>query len=87
MAKTVKKTVPKIADPAGDATATAPKKKTRACCAAQPAPTRPARPVMPTDEQIRARAYQIYLSRGCGPGDPSADWAQAERELIDELSR
>jgi hypothetical protein len=35
----------------------------------------------PTDEQIRARAYQIFLARGGRPGDPDADWLQAEREL------
>ncbi len=34
-----------------------------------------------TVDQIRARAYEIYESRRGGPGDPVADWAQAEREL------
>lgn len=41
--------------------------------------------VMPTEDQVRARAYEIYLRRGCGPGDPGADWAQAERELTAEM--
>lgn len=36
-----------------------------------------------TDEQIRERAYFIYLERNGGPGDPIADWHQAERELRD----
>ncbi len=35
----------------------------------------------PTEEDIRLRAYEIYLRRGCAPGDPAADWLQAEREL------
>jgi hypothetical protein len=35
----------------------------------------------PTDEEIRTRAYMIYLSRNGAPGDPVADWLQAEREL------
>ena len=34
-----------------------------------------------SEQQIRERAYQIYLRRGGKPGDPAADWAQAEREL------
>jgi Protein of unknown function (DUF2934) len=35
----------------------------------------------PTQEQIAARAYEIYLERGATPGDPMQDWLQAEREL------
>jgi len=39
---------------------------------------------MITEEQIRERAYQIYLARNGAPGDPTADWYQAERELRGE---
>lgn len=35
----------------------------------------------PTDDEIRARAYEIWLERDKAPGDPVADWLQAEREL------
>lgn len=35
----------------------------------------------PTDQEIRERAYQIYLERGCEPGHHLDDWIQAEREL------
>lgn len=42
---------------------------------------------MPTNEQIRARAFEIYLARNGGPGDAQADWVQAERELTQELSK
>lgn len=42
---------------------------------------------VPTDEQIRARAYEIYLARGRVTGDEHADWLQAERELREELIR
>ena len=35
----------------------------------------------PTQDQIAARAYEIYLERGCTPGDPMQDWLQAEQEL------
>lgn len=31
--------------------------------------------------EIERRAYEIYLSRNHAPGDPVADWLQAEREL------
>ena len=33
------------------------------------------------DEEIRRRAYEIYLERGGQPGRDLDDWLQAEREL------
>jgi len=36
------------------------------------------------DEQIRLRAYEIYLERGEQPGRELDDWLQAERELESE---
>jgi len=33
------------------------------------------------DEEIRLRAYEIYLERGEQPGCDLDDWLQAEREL------
>jgi hypothetical protein len=35
----------------------------------------------PSDEEIRRRAYEIYLERGDLPGDEMDDWLRAEREL------
>ena len=35
----------------------------------------------PTQDQIAARAYEIYLKRGATPGDPMQDWLRAEHEL------
>jgi len=35
----------------------------------------------PTQDQIRLRAYQIYLERGVRPGQELDDWLRAEREL------
>jgi len=35
----------------------------------------------PTQDQIAARAYEIYLERGATPGDPMHDWLRAEHEL------
>jgi Protein of unknown function (DUF2934) len=34
----------------------------------------------PRDEDIRRRAYEIYLDRGAEPGREMEDWLQAERE-------
>jgi hypothetical protein len=35
----------------------------------------------PAQEQIRVRAYQIYLQRGGQSGSEIEDWLQAEAEL------
>ena len=35
----------------------------------------------PTDEQIRTRAYELYLERGGEPGREEEDWLAAEEEL------
>jgi Protein of unknown function (DUF2934) len=34
------------------------------------------------EQEIRIRAYEIYLQRGGQPGNELEDWLQAERELI-----
>lgn len=34
-----------------------------------------------SEEQIRERAYEIYLARGGQNGDEVSDWIAAEREL------
>jgi len=39
----------------------------------------------PTEEEIAVRAYYIYLERGDAEGDPTDDWLQAERDLIEGL--
>ena len=33
------------------------------------------------EQEIRDRAYEIYLQRGAESGDDAQDWFQAEREL------
>ena len=33
------------------------------------------------EQEIRNRAYEIYLNRGAQPGYEVEDWLQAEREL------
>jgi hypothetical protein len=35
-------------------------------------------------QEIERRAYEIYVSRGCGQGDALSDWLQAERELSEQ---
>jgi len=37
------------------------------------------------DEEIRRRAYEIYIERGEQPGRELDDWLQAERELKREM--
>jgi hypothetical protein len=34
-----------------------------------------------TEDQIRQRAYEIFLARGAAPGQDVQDWLRAEREL------
>lgn len=41
----------------------------------------PPEPDAPTNEEIRARAYQIHLERGSPHGYDLDDWLEAEREL------
>jgi hypothetical protein len=36
------------------------------------------------DEQIRGRAYELYIERGSEPGDGMGDWLQAEREYYEQ---
>jgi len=45
----------------------------------------PAPVVVPIDERIRRRAYELYLQRGDGCGSAMADWLQAEAELLAEI--
>lgn len=35
----------------------------------------------PTEDQVRQRAYEIYVARGGAPGNADADWRQATHEL------
>ena len=35
----------------------------------------------PTEDEIRQRAHEIYLSRDGAPGNAEVDWLQAEVEL------
>jgi hypothetical protein len=48
--------------------------------------TREAPVARPGDDQIRARAYEIYLRRDGRPGDPADDWFSAERELLGDVT-
>jgi hypothetical protein len=38
-------------------------------------------PIRSLDEEIRRRAYELYLERGGTPGNESEDWIAAEREV------
>ena len=49
--------------------------------AAKAVPT--ANPAPPTLEQIRQRAYLLYLERGAGHGQDWNDWFVAEKQLVE----
>src|SRR5687767_8417920 len=36
---------------------------------------------LPFEEQVRVRAYEIFLERGGNGGSPEQDWLQAEAEV------
>jgi hypothetical protein len=36
-----------------------------------------------SDDEIARRAYEIWQSRGCPPGDGSEDWQAARQELTE----
>lgn len=36
---------------------------------------------LPTREHIAARAYELWMERGCPAGSPEVDWQQAEDQL------
>ena len=36
----------------------------------------------PNEQQIRERAYEIFLAEGARPGNELANWLRAERELV-----
>lgn len=38
-------------------------------------------PQAASEQEIRLRAYEIYLRRGAQPGHELEDWLEAEREL------
>lgn len=40
--------------------------------------------IKPDQDQVRKRAYELYLRRAASgePGTPASDWLKAERELL-----
>jgi len=41
--------------------------------------------IVPTQEEIELRAYEIYLQRGGEDGNELNDWIAAEKELTESL--
>ncbi len=37
---------------------------------------------VPSQDMIRARAYELYEDRGHEPGQDEQDWLRAEREIL-----
>jgi Protein of unknown function (DUF2934) len=48
--------------------------------------TQPWRARAPTLEEIRQRAYELHLDRGCVHGRDQDDWLRAERKLMEKVS-
>ena len=46
-----------------------------------PAPVSGSQSLGATEDEIRARAYELYLERNCEPGHAQDDWFRAESEL------
>ena len=44
--------------------------------------TKSARETLPLEEQIRVRAYELYVQRGNESGSELDDWLQAESEIL-----
>lgn len=79
-------------------TAAAPGRKKKTVAARKPSTKQPRdssaksvtpRPVEPTDDEIRLRAYFLAERRHrlSLPGDSNHDWIEARRQLIEEASR
>ncbi len=50
-----------------------------------PAPARATEPsieMLPLEEQIQRRAYELYIQRGNQSGSELDDWLQAEEEIL-----
>jgi hypothetical protein len=47
-----------------------------------PARGRPRSEKLPLEEQIRRRAYELYIRRGNQSGSEYDDWLQAEEEIL-----
>ena len=37
---------------------------------------------LPVEEQVRQRAYELYVTRGDESGSELEDWLRAEREIL-----
>ena len=55
--------------------------ESQATSASQQEAVNPSAAGSPRLEEIRIRAYEIYMERGGQPGHDLEDWLQAEREL------
>ena len=76
MAKNANRNVPSMGS-SGTATATAPRPTI--------AKTPSAKAGGPTYEQIAQRAQEIWMKKGCLPGQDEQNWLEAERQLKADL--
>jgi hypothetical protein len=50
-------------------------------------PPKPNQPDADVEEQIRQRAFELYQARGGAGGNPSDDWEQARREVLNRKAK
>jgi hypothetical protein len=74
--KTGRNTVPTTSTRTGGATAVA----------VRPTTPKTTRGPMPTHEQISKRAHEIWLKKGCKPGQDEQNWLEAEAQLRAEMA-
>jgi hypothetical protein len=43
--------------------------------------------VMNKEDKIKARAYELYKSKGSNPGNDLENWLQAEKEVTQEIKQ
>jgi hypothetical protein len=44
-------------------------------------------PTAPALEEVRLRAYEIYIRRGQADGQDLEDWLQAEKEVAEDIRK
>ena len=50
-------------------------------------PLRPNQTEAKIEEKIRQRAYELYQQRGGGKGNPTEDWLQAKKEILNHKTK
>jgi cbb3-type cytochrome oxidase cytochrome c subunit len=77
----------KIATPAKAPAPVVPAPAVKAVPAKAAAPAKAKATSLPSETEIKTRAYEIYVSEGCQDGHDQEYWLRAEAELRTQASR